>query len=318
MFYKDGIPISEITCSDLNIYSGDLRISITSDCNMNCIYCHAEGKKTDSCISLDKFVYIVTNAMNFGVKSLRITGGEPTTHPELISMCEKIKQLFPELHLGLNTNGMESDKLLFLAHKKLVDRIVFGVDYFDSVVSKNSQVGKSSKEVLSTVLQVVEAGCRTEIDVVYNGDYNNIFHLCAWCIRNNIRLKILEEINDEKSEFPNLDFTNMISKIISDFQLKAGNNIAFNDVYGCDAHGVVCVSFFHSLCRTRECAKCARMHMRITSEGKTKPCLKNSETEFDLLQGDFQMNLLKGICSLGVPPELSKSSWIKFDRVKGV
>ena len=298
----DNIRVTDTKCSDLNVYSGDLRISITSQCDMQCVYCHSEGKSTERCLSLDEVLYIIANSIDFGIKSVRITGGEPTMHPDLVPICSKIKQCFPQLHLGINTNGINSEKILDIAKYKLVDRIVFGIDRFDAIVSKNSPIGKSSKQILDTILMTINAGCRAEIDAVYDGNYDNIYRICEWGMHNRIRVKVLEEINDEISDAPAQLFRNMIPRLIADFDLLAGVDIAFDDLYGFDKDGTTRISFFHSLCRTRECSKCARMHMRVTSEGKTKPCLRNNETEFDLLHGDFRLNFLKGICYLGVPP----------------
>lgn len=301
--WKNGVYTDSEKCSFINILSGEIRISITSKCNMHCTYCHAEGKKTDRQLSCEEVIYIISNAMDFGIKTIRITGGEPTLHPEISIICKEIKSRFPLVHLGINTNGIESEVLLYLAKNRFIDRIVFGIDYFDEKISKKSSVGKSSKEIFQTISEVIDCGCRVEVDTMYDGDYDNIYHMSRWAIDHQIRIKILEEINDETDSKPDIKFTEMICNLLQDLKLHAGIDLTFNDIYAYDKDGKVCISFFHSLCRTRECSKCARMHMRITSDGKTKPCLRNPKTEFDLLKGNFQFNFLKGLCNLGIPPE---------------
>lgn len=286
-----------------NILSGDLRISILSNCNMQCVYCHSEGSKSEHKLSVADTVFIVERALPYGVKQLRITGGEPLLHPEITEICRAIKKQFPKLNIGINTNGILIEKIKELIEKDLVDRIVVGIDLFASRVSKNSPTGEPSQKILKNIEFIKRSRCTVEVDAVYNDDYYNILCLAQWCLKKKIRIKILELINDEHANTPSASYVDMIKNLAKDLALKIGINNAFGDLFG-EYKNNTEISFFHSLCRTKECFKCARMHMRVTSDGYARPCLKNNKTIYPLLDGNFDNNMRKAIYSQGTPPEL--------------
>ena len=237
------------------------------------------------------------------MKQVRLTGGEPLLHKDIIHICEKIRYRFSNLNVGINTNGIEIAKIDQLIEKQLIDRIVFGVDYFDSKVSKASQYGLSSEKIMQNVLRAKEMGCVVEIDSVYDGNYENILKMSEWCLKNKIRLKILEIIDDKLALLPSKDYVDMINKLTADLPVRIGINNSFNDLFALDENNTE-ISFFHSLCRTKECHRCARMHMRVTSRGYAKPCLKNADTEYPLLSNDFDSNMRKAIYALGISPNM--------------
>ena len=299
------IIFSEETYSYISLPGKDLRISITSACNMACSYCHNEGCSFISQLSIEQVKYIVKESMCYGVKSIKITGGEPLLHPDVYEICRHIKSHYNGIILGINTNGIERNKILYLVQEKLVDRIVFGIDLFDGVISKNSTIGLPSKTILDTVLAVKRLNSAVEIDMVFNNDYENLLYMIQWCLKNKVILKVLEIIDDQVYNLPDRLFTDAIKKIMQDLDLKAGLNLVYNDPYLFDLHDAdkIKIFFYHSLCRTRECSKCAKMHMRITCTGKAKPCLINPKTEFPLLGVDFHVNMRKAICAMGISPK---------------
>ena len=133
----------------LNIPSGDLRISITNACNMNCVYCHNEGQSKESLyfLSLENIKDIVEKTKRYGLTKVRLTGGDPLVHPDILSICRMLKKDLKINNLGLNTNGYRACMLEEICDEQLLDQVVIGMDFFDSNVSKNSLIGPSSKEI---------------------------------------------------------------------------------------------------------------------------------------------------------------------------
>ncbi len=72
--------------NDLIPGRGDLRISLTSACNLRCSYCHNEGQeapwfqaKTSAMLgNIEKLLEI---ASRHGVKSVKFSGGDPGVYP---------------------------------------------------------------------------------------------------------------------------------------------------------------------------------------------------------------------------------------------
>jgi len=72
----------------------DLRISVTDRCNFRCVYCMpAEGlpwlPKRDI-LSYEEITAIVRQLAPHGLRRLRITGGEPTIRPDLVSLIRML------------------------------------------------------------------------------------------------------------------------------------------------------------------------------------------------------------------------------------
>src|SRR2546429_5829541 len=89
----------------------DLRISVTDRCNFRCIYCMpAEGLKWLKREDILRFEEIVRLARVFveryGVRTIRITGGEPLVRVKLEELIGMINAIDPTLDITMTTNGV--------------------------------------------------------------------------------------------------------------------------------------------------------------------------------------------------------------------
>ncbi|TMD87850.1 MAG: GTP 3',8-cyclase MoaA [Chloroflexi bacterium] len=89
----------------------DLRISITDRCNFRCIYCMpAEGLKWLKRDDLLRFEEIARLARLFveryGVRTIRITGGEPLVRVKVEELVGMINEIDPTLDITMTTNGV--------------------------------------------------------------------------------------------------------------------------------------------------------------------------------------------------------------------
>ena len=75
---------------------------------------------------------------------MRLTGGEPLIHKEIYDICQMLAEKY-HLKVGINTNIVEIDKLMYMIKKGWIYRVVVGLDYYDAPISKQSPVGISSK-----------------------------------------------------------------------------------------------------------------------------------------------------------------------------
>ena len=86
----------------------DLRISVTDRCNFRCRYCMpAEGLEwlpRDDLLSFEEISRVASLVVErFGIRSIRLTGGEPTVRAKLPDLVRLLSPL--PVDLALTTNG---------------------------------------------------------------------------------------------------------------------------------------------------------------------------------------------------------------------
>ena len=87
----------------------DLRISVTDRCNLRCTYCMPERGMTflprSALLTFDEIVRVADVARRLGVRSMRLTGGEPLVRAGLSDLVGRLAALGLD-DLSLTTNGM--------------------------------------------------------------------------------------------------------------------------------------------------------------------------------------------------------------------
>ncbi|MFZ0217429.1 MAG: GTP 3',8-cyclase MoaA [Candidatus Dormiibacterota bacterium] len=89
----------------------DLRISVTDRCNFRCVYCMpAEGLRWLAREDILRFEEITRLARIFvrryGVRTIRLTGGEPLVRVHLEDLVGALSELAPDLDITMTTNGV--------------------------------------------------------------------------------------------------------------------------------------------------------------------------------------------------------------------
>ena len=86
-----------------------LRLSVTDRCNLRCRYCMpAEGvckKRHDEMLTEEEMIAAVRAAASLGIDKLRLTGGEPLVKSNILSLCEKSAAVPGIREVCLTTNG---------------------------------------------------------------------------------------------------------------------------------------------------------------------------------------------------------------------
>jgi cyclic pyranopterin phosphate synthase len=78
----------------------NLRVSITNRCGMACEFCHAEGQfAAEDVVSPDQIETAVRVGAEFGIRQVKITGGEPTLRRELVEIVERARPWVDEVSM---------------------------------------------------------------------------------------------------------------------------------------------------------------------------------------------------------------------------
>src|SRR6202163_2307037 len=143
----------------------DLRISITDRCNFRCIYCMpAEGLKWLKRDDILRFEEITRLARLFveryGVRTIRITGGEPLVRIKVEELVAMINDIDPTLDITMTTNGvLLRDKARLLAEAGL-KRINISLDTLN--MERFHEIARSDqfKRTMDGIQAAREAGLR--------------------------------------------------------------------------------------------------------------------------------------------------------------
>ena len=110
----------------------DLRISVTDRCNFRCTYCMpAEGLAwlpKEEILTFEEMTRLLGIFVGLGVKSIKVTGGEPTVRADLPRLVRMFRQVGPDLDISITTNGMLLDRLAAPLADAGVDRATVSCD----------------------------------------------------------------------------------------------------------------------------------------------------------------------------------------------
>ncbi len=85
-----------------------LRISLTENCNLRCIYCKPDQCTTNNSDSMTKeeIVSIIRVMAESGIKKVRFTGGEPLLRKDITEIISEVSKIKGIDDIALTTNGI--------------------------------------------------------------------------------------------------------------------------------------------------------------------------------------------------------------------
>ena len=147
-----------------------IELNITDACNYNCLHCfHAADNTAPKCaFTYEETVRFLDEMKRCGVQALRLTGGEPTLHPQFRQVLQDVKDRGIFLKT-LVTNGSTMDEKLarFISalHPDAEIMISFdGVGFHDWM----RQHAGSEERALTAIRNCKEAGLRVLVNMNVN------------------------------------------------------------------------------------------------------------------------------------------------------
>lgn len=109
-----------------------LRLSVTDRCNFNCFYCRPSARihffKKDEALRFDETLELAGKLADFGIRHIRLTGGEPCLRPDLSDLAHSLSSLPGVDILSLTSNGFKLGESLKDLKKNGVSRINISLD----------------------------------------------------------------------------------------------------------------------------------------------------------------------------------------------
>ncbi len=142
-----------------------MRISVTDRCDLRCIYCTQRAVPRLShydILRYEEIYRVVQAAARLGVKSLRITGGEPLMRPNLSKLVDLLVQVGGIDDISLTTNGTLLSKYAAELKEAGLKRVNISLDTFKADRFKYITGSDKLKDVLSSI----EAAKKTQLTPV--------------------------------------------------------------------------------------------------------------------------------------------------------
>lgn len=114
---------------------------ITRRCNLKCVYCY-NNSRSDFRVELDKerIFQVIDRLYESGTFEVRLTGGEPTLHPDFFEILDYLKK--KDFFVSLGSNGVWSEELIQKISKTDIRIIIVSLDgpeaYHDQMRGKGT------------------------------------------------------------------------------------------------------------------------------------------------------------------------------------
>ena len=158
-----------------------LRVSITDRCNFRCVYCMPKevfGREyafleRKELLSLEEIARVVEVFASLGVRTVRITGGEPLVRRNVEHLVELLAGI-PDLEIALTTNGaLLAQKAEALARAGL-DRVTVSLDSLDEeTFGALNDVDFPVAKVLEGIDAAAAAGLPVKVNAVVKRGVND-------------------------------------------------------------------------------------------------------------------------------------------------
>lgn len=272
----------------------DVRVALNSACNLRCIYCHHEGEAVNGCVrsekskamSADEISEILSLLVTLGVRTVKLTGGEPTLREDLTDIIHSV----PEgMEVSMTTNGTRLKSLAGDLKAAGLSRVNISIDSL-----KRDRYEKiTGRDLLPDVLEGLAAARSAGLTpikintVLMPGinddeveDFLSLVRGHEDLILQFIELMDINGWTDKMSDGKsNADFVSDLEEHFkSEAEIVETRRMHHRRKYNLDGAVVEIVRPMHN---AEFCANCNRL--RITSDGKLKPCLLRTGNEIDIL-----------------------------------
>lgn len=255
-----------------------LRVSVTDRCNLRCVYCMpAEGVHLmghEDILSFDEIIEVVREAVALGVDKIRITGGEPLVRRGIIDLVKMISRIKGIKDFGMTTNGIYLEKYAQQLADAGLQRINVSLDTIDP--EKYKTITRLGD--LNNVLKGIEAAKKAGLVP----------------IKINCVIKKSSNEPDAQAVAKYCSKNGLKIRFIREMDLEKG---AYWKVKGGDGG---------------DCKICNRL--RLTSDGKIKPCLF-SDIEYSVREYGVKQALDKALGNKPISGSISLKN--KFSKVGG-
>ncbi len=263
-----------------------LRLSITDRCNFRCVYCMAEDMSFlpgTQLLTLAEMVTVSEAFVRMGVRKIRLTGGEPLVHLELLGLVAQLAAMPGLDEIALTTNAALLARLAKPLKQAGLDRINISLDSLQAERFKSLTRTGRLQDVLDGIDAAQDAGfVRIKLNCVVLRGRNDdeVLDLVEFARSRDLDISFIEEMplglideHDRASTFvPSAELLAKIDQrypLVPTTETSGGPARYYRMADSATRIGVISPQS-HNFCN-----QCNRM--RVTANGQLMPCLGNTE-----------------------------------------
>jgi cyclic pyranopterin phosphate synthase len=268
----------------------NLRISITQRCNLQCAYCHREGEvkranRSAEKMSVEEIVRIAKIAVSLGISRIKLTGGEPLNRKDVCDVVKGIAAVSGLKDLSMTTNGL----LLGFMAKELraagLDRVNISLPTLNAK-TYNKLTGGKVENALGGIKAAIDSGfCPVKLNMVILKDVNvdAVPEMIDFARETGTVLQLIELDPVNVSDAYYTAHHRFLDEQEEMLRQKAVSVETRRFMHNRHIYRLpdVTVEVVHPIENSEFCMHCTRM--RVTSDGKLKPCLMRNDNLTDIL-----------------------------------
>lgn len=264
-----------------------IRISVTQRCNLSCFYCHREGEdiKHGEEMTPEEIKRIVEVAASFSIKKVKLTGGEPLARKDIVEIVQKIWSTRGVEEISMTTNGV----LLAKCAQRLKDaglaRVNVSLGTLNPEKFKQITCVDAFKKVIMGIQTAAKVGLKpVKVNMVLlrNINEDEVSDMIRFTAENGLILQIIELETPNETEAYKKYHVKLND--VKFFLEAMAEKVVIREMHHRRKYflkGGGEVEVVNPMHNTEFCKYCNRI--RVTSDGKLKPCLLRNDNLVDFV-----------------------------------
>ncbi len=261
-----------------------LRISVTELCNLRCIYCRPESglelTEHKDILTYEEIATVVRHAVKLGIKSFRLTGGEPLARRGIENLLCMLGEIQGIEDLAITTNGIYLKNFAKLLKETGRFRLNISLDSLEEAKFERITRGGRLTDVLDGIEEVLRLEFKnTKINVVAMKGINDdeFEEFARLTLERDLEVRFIEYMAMNKESLVSEDRFIPMSDIIDAIERSSQLIALPPPMLGSGAaklykiNGAMGTLGFVSAVSQPFCGSCNRL--RLTSDGKLRSCL---------------------------------------------
>ncbi len=269
-----------------------IRVSVTENCNLRCFYCHREGEwhRHITEMSPEEIERILRIARELDIRKVKFTGGEPLIRDDIVEIIERAAPLMDK-DVSITTNGTLLPKYAEDLKRAGANRVNISLDTLKKDRYKRITGLDMLDKVIEGIYAAVNAGLNpVKLNMVLLRGINEdeIEDMIRFSADTGTILQVIElEAPVEKEQMEFFQKYHVNPKFLEENLEKIAEEIEYNElhrrrryIFNVDGKRAE-VEIVRPMHNSEFCMHCTRI--RLTSDGKLKPCLLRDDNLVDIL-----------------------------------